>query len=90
MAYVVTGNRVLVNIEKAETKTASGLIIPDNNKLPTYATVIAIGTDVNGSYAQGDRVILSSRYAGSVVPTPDNSDGDWRVINDTDILVTII
>jgi len=89
MRYVVTGKRILVVVEKAETKTASGLIMPDNNKLPTYATIFSIGAEAEGPYTIGDRVLLSSRYAGTIVPPSDESNGDWRVITENDIVVIV-
>ena len=63
MNFTPLGDRVLVKVQEPETKTASGIIIPDNasKEKPTQAEVIAIGADVE-HVAVGDTVIYS-QYA---------------------------
>jgi chaperonin GroES len=69
------GNRVLVRPEEALTKTASGIVLPENAKeKPQVGKVIAIGTGKvldNGTKVPmevktGDR-ILYSKYAGTEI-----------------------
>ena len=48
MNFKPLGDRVLVKVKEAETKTASGIIIPDNasKEKPTTAIVVAVSGDV--------------------------------------------
>ncbi|MBL7608451.1 co-chaperone GroES, partial [Escherichia coli] len=61
-------DRVLVEPVQAETKTASGIIIPDTAKeKPQEGTVVAVGPgkkDEPTTVKVGDRV-LYGKYAGS-------------------------
>ena len=68
-------DRMVVRVLEAETKTASGLVIPDNAaEKPTRGTVLAVGTGRtldNGSVLAmavnvGD-VVLFGKYAGQTV-----------------------
>ncbi|MCR4789634.1 MAG: co-chaperone GroES, partial [Treponemataceae bacterium] len=66
MKVVPLKDRVLVKTEKTETKTASGIIIPDTAQEKTQlATVIAVGDDKEkiGNIKDGMR-IMYDRYAG--------------------------
>ena len=60
MNFKPLGDRVLVKVQEVETKTASGIFIPDNasKEKPTQAKVVAIGPDVK-HVAVGDNVIYS-------------------------------
>ena len=61
-------DRVLVKTEKTESKTASGIIIPDTAQEKTQtAVVIAVGDDKEKiKVATGDR-IMYDKYAGTSI-----------------------
>lgn len=68
-------DRVVVKVLDAETKTAAGIVIPDNaQEKPTTGRVLAVGTGrrlddgtvLAMSVAQGDEVLFG-RYAGQNV-----------------------
>lgn len=83
-------DRVLVQADNAEEKTASGIIIPDSAKeKPQRGTVIAVGpgkvengTKVEMSVKAGDTV-LYGKYAGTEV----NVDGEeYLIMRESDIV----
>ncbi len=86
MNFKPLGDRVLLKVQEAETKTASGIIIPDNasKEKPTQAEVIAIGNDVE-HVAVGDKVIFS-QYARSTTVTIDAI--DYIIMEVSEILGT--
>ncbi|QXP65701.1 co-chaperone GroES [Polaribacter sp. AHE13PA] len=82
-------DRVLVEPAPAETKTASGLIIPDNAKeKPQQGTVVAVG---NGKVNEpltvkiGDTV-LYSKYGGTDLKLEGK---DYLMMRESDILAII-
>ena len=79
-----TQNRVIVEPLPAETKTASGIIIPDNVKeKPQKGKVVAVSTDIEkkASVKDGDFVIYG-KYAG----TEFSIDGaDYLIMKEEDI-----
>lgn len=81
-------DRVLVKNEKAETKTVSGIIIPETAQEKTQiATVIAIGDDKEkiGAIKEGLK-IMYDRYAG----TPVKIDGEDHLILKASDIIAII
>jgi chaperonin GroES len=62
------GDRVLLKVEAAETKTAGGLIIPDTAQEKTQSgKVVAVGDDKDAiKVKKGDRVMFD-KYAGTTV-----------------------
>ena len=84
MNFKPLGDRVLVKVQEPETKTASGIIIPDNasKDKPTQAEVIAIGTDVE-HIAIGDTVIYG-QYAKIATVTLDTK--EYLVMEVSEIL----
>ena len=61
-------DRVLVKTEKSETKTASGIIIPDTAQEKTQiAVVVAIGDDSEKIKVSPDQRIMYDKYAGTAV-----------------------
>ena len=82
-------DRVLVEPKEAETKTASGLFIPDNAKeKPQEGTVLAVGTgkkDEPMEVKVGDTV-LYGKYAGTEVHSEGKS---YIIMRQSDILATI-
>ncbi len=82
-------DRVLVKPMEAESKTASGLIIPDTAKeKPQKGTVVAAGPGTKDEVMQvkvGD-VVLYGKYSGSEL----NVDGtDYLMMRQSDILAVI-
>ncbi len=82
-------DRVLVEPKAAETKTAGGLIIPDNAKeKPQEGTVLAVGTgkkDEPMEVKVGDKV-LYGKYAGTEI----NAEGkSYMIMRQSDILAVI-
>ena len=79
-------DRVLVEPAAAETKTASGIIIPDNAKeKPQKGTVVAVGNgkkDEPLTVKVGDTV-LYGKYGGTELK---ESDKQYMIIKETDIL----
>ena len=79
------GDRVVARREKAPTKTASGLYLPDNAKeKPVTATVEAIGTDV-AQVKIGDK-ILYKEYSTTEITI---NDVEYLIVKEEDILGVI-
>ena len=78
-------DRVLVEPEAAEEKTASGIIIPDTAKeKPQKGKIIAVGdgtTDHKMNVKVGDRV-LYGKYSGTELTIEDT---DYLVMKESDI-----
>ncbi|MFN4074647.1 MAG: co-chaperone GroES [Cloacibacterium sp.] len=79
-------DRVLVEPVQAETKTASGIIIPDTAKeKPQEGTVVAVGPgkkDEPMTVKVGDRV-LYGKYAGSELKLDGK---DYLIVRESDLL----
>ena len=82
-------DRVLVEPKEAETKTASGLFIPDNAKeKPQEGTVLAVGPgkkDEPMEVKVGDKV-LYGKYAGTEIHSEGNV---YMILRQSDILAVI-
>lgn len=82
-------DRVLVQPDAAETKTASGIIIPDTAKeKPQQGTVVAVGTgkkDEPMTVKVGDKV-LYGKYSGTEMK---HEGGDYLIMRESDILAII-
>ena len=78
-------DRVLVEPEAAEEKTASGIIIPDTPKeKPQKGKIIAVGegrSDYKMNVKVGDRV-LYGKYSGTELTIDDT---DYLIMKETDI-----
>ncbi|MCF6173456.1 MAG: co-chaperone GroES [Campylobacteraceae bacterium] len=85
MTFKPLGERVLLQRLEEPTKTATGIIIPDNAKeKPLNAKVIAISKKIanEGIINVGDKVIFA-KYAGTEL----SLDGkDYLVMNQDEIL----
>lgn len=78
-------DRVVAVREEAQTKTASGLYLPDNAKeKPVLATVEAVGPDVKG-IKKSDR-ILYKEYTTTEI-TIDGK--EYLIVKEDDILATV-
>lgn len=79
-------DRVLVEPIAAETKTASGIIIPDTAKeKPQEGTVVAVGTgkkDEPMTVKVGDKV-LYGKYSGSELKLEGK---DYLIVRESDLL----
>ena len=82
-------DRVLIEPAAAETKTASGIIIPDNAKeKPQKGTVVAAGSGTKEepiTVKVGDTV-LYGKYAGTELKLEGN---DYLIMRESDILAII-
>ncbi|EIJ38752.1 co-chaperone GroES [Galbibacter orientalis] len=82
-------DRVLIEPQAAETKTASGIIIPDNAKeKPQKGTVVAVGPgtkDEKVTVKVGDSV-LYGKYAGTELKLEGN---DYLIMRESDILAIV-
>ena len=84
------GDRVVIEVAEAETKTASGIILADTAKeKPMKGVVVAGGP---GEYKDGNRVpmdvkvgdaVIYSKYAGTEVKVEGK---DYLVVRQSDIL----
>jgi len=82
-------DRVLVEPQEAETKTASGIYIPDSAKeKPQQGKVVAVGKgnkDHDMTVKVGDNV-LYGKYSGSELKYEGN---DYLIMREDDILAII-
>jgi len=89
------GDRIVIEAAPAETKTASGIYIPETaQEKPQYGTVVAVGP---GRYADqtgtlipmtvkaGDKVIYG-KFAGQEFPIDGK---DYLVMRESDIYVIV-
>jgi len=88
------GDKVVVEREESQTKTAGGIVLPDSAKdKPSRGTIIAIGTGkllddgTRGSLQlkKGDRVLFTS-YAPETIEIDDE---EFLLMSESDILAVI-
>lgn len=78
-------DRVVAVREEAQTKTASGLYLPDNAKeKPSIAAVVAVGPDVR-SLKKGDRIVYKE-YAATELKVDQN---EYLIVREEDVLATV-
>ncbi len=78
-------DRVVAVREKAATKTASGLYLPDNAKeKPVMASVVAVGPDVNS--LKVDDKIVYKEYSTTELKV---GDVEYLIVKEDDVLATI-
>ncbi|MCD6566297.1 MAG: co-chaperone GroES [Bacteroidales bacterium] len=82
-------DRVLIEPQEAETKTASGIYIPDSaQEKPMQGKVIAVGAgtkDINMELKVGDTV-LYGKYSGSEITVDGN---DYVIMRQSDVLAIL-
>ena len=82
-------DRVLVEPQEAQTKTVSGIHIPDSaQEKPQQGTVIAVGSgkkDEPMEVKEGD-VVLYGKYAGTEVTVNDKK---YLIVKQSDILAIL-
>jgi chaperonin GroES len=79
-------NRVLVKLLEEESKTPSGIILPETAKeKPQQGLVVAVGDDEDIPVQVGDKVLFA-KYTGTEIKV----DGvDHLILEDSDILARI-
>ena len=82
-------DRVLVEAQEAETKTASGLFIPDSAKeKPQQGVIVAVGngkTDEPMELKVGDKVMYG-KYSGTEVSFEGK---DYLIMRQSDVIAVI-
>ena len=82
-------DRVVIEPKEAETRTASGLYIPDNAKeKPQQGTIVAAGPgkkDEPMEVAVGE-VVLYGKYAGTEITVDDKK---YLILKQSDILAIL-
>ena len=80
-------DRVLVKLEKSETKSAGGIIIPDTAQEKTQiGVVVAVGDDKEVIKVKAGEKVMYDKYAGTQVKIGGE---DHLILKMTDILATI-
>ncbi|AEH40937.1 chaperone GroES [Treponema paraluiscuniculi Cuniculi A] len=87
MKIIPLADRVLVKTDKSETRTASGIIIPDTAQEKMQSgTVIAVGSDSEKIKVSVGQRVMHDKYAGN----PVKIDGEEHLLlKGTDILAVI-
>lgn len=84
MNFSPTGDRVLIEREEVETKTAGGLIIPgtENKTAPTQGKIVALGNGATegGLFQVGNIAMFIQSYEIKI------ENKDYVVVNSEDIL----
>ncbi len=81
------GDRVLLKAAEAETKTASGLYIPETAQEKTQtATVVAIGDDKEMITVKEGQKVMYDKYAGTSITIDDV---DHLIIKMQDIIAIV-
>ena len=82
-------DRVIIEPQAAEEKTASGIIIPDSAKeKPQKGTVVAVGPGTKDDKMEvkvGD-VVLYGKYSGNEITVDGN---DYLIMKQSDILAIV-
>ena len=87
MKVIPLADRVLVKTEKTESKTASGIIIPDTAQEKTQvAVVIAVGDDKEKIKVKDRDRIMYDKYSGTNIKI----DGEDHLILKADDIIAII
>ena len=82
-------DRVLIEPKEAETKTASGIIIPDNAKeKPQKGNVVAVGTGTKDEplTVKVGNTVLYGKYAGTELKLDGK---DYLIMRESDILAIV-
>lgn len=82
-------DRVLIKVSEAETKTASGIIIPDNaQEKPQKGAVIAVGkgTKENPMSVNVGDIVLYGKYAGTELK---HEGEEFIIMKESDIFAII-
>lgn len=78
-------DRIVAVREEAQTKTASGIYLPDNAKeKPVVAKVIAVGPDVK--HVKADDKIVYKEYSTTELKI---NDIEYLIVKEDDVLATV-
>jgi chaperonin GroES len=79
------GDRIVAVREEAQTKTASGLYLPDNAKeKPVVAKVVAVGKDAS-NVKVGDKIIYKE-YSTTEIKVDSV---EYLIVKEEDVLATV-
>lgn len=83
MSFQPLGKRVLVLREEEVSKTASGIIIPDNvsKEKPSMGKIIEIGSECEG-VEKGQKIVFA-KYSGTEITLDDK---EYLILNLEDVL----
>lgn len=70
--------RILVRLKSAKQVTESGLIIPDSAQVPQVEATVLVSDD--SRYPKGMVVVLTNKFAGTVIHIGSDDKSDLRVI----------
>ncbi len=80
------GENVLIEPAKADTKTASGIVLPDTSEeKPQEGLVVAIGEDKKIRVKVGQKVIYS-KYSGNEIKVGEK---EYLLVKNEDILAVV-
>lgn len=81
------GDRVLIKVKEMETKTASGLYIPQTaQEKTTTGTVVAVGDDTDVISVKVGQEVMYDKYAGTNI----SIDGSDHLIVSSGDLIAIV
>ena len=81
------GDRVIVKLEKSETKSAGGIIIPDTAQEKTQiGAVVEVGDDKDAIKVKAGQKVMYDKYAGTQVKIGGE---DHLILKMSDILAII-
>lgn len=81
------GERVILQKVEVESKTKSGIILPDEAKeKPQYAEVIALGDAIDGDSIELKSKVVYKKYSGTEITLEGQ---DYIIIELEDILAVI-
>jgi chaperonin GroES len=84
MTFQPLGNRVLIEREEEQNKTATGIIIPDTAKeKPLKGKVVAVGADAVEEGIEEDAIVVFQKYSGTEI-TLDGK--EYLILNSDEIL----
>jgi chaperonin GroES len=80
------GENVLIEPAKSDTKTASGIVLPDTSEeKPQEGLVVAVGTDKKIKVKPGQKVIYS-KYSGNEIKI---GEVEYLLVKNEDILAIV-
>jgi len=80
------GENILIEPAKTDTKTASGIVLPDNDgEKPQKGLVIAIGDDKKIKVKAGQTVVYS-KYSGNEIKAGEK---EYLLVKNEDILAIV-
>ena len=87
MSIKPLGDRVLIKVSEAETKTASGLFIPETAQEKTMTGLVeAIGDDKDLITVKKGQKVMYDKYAGTSVKIDGD---DYLIVKMQDIIAVV-